>query len=1447
MRPLENHQVADHAAVSHDPSWLKGAAAATQSEVTLGGGDASGSDLPIPRQAAFDTVKSFVDADDYGFAKNTDAIAGAIFGDLQAKRTTDELVLIEQIIKEVIDGAAMPKVQVVDNGNIYTSTQETLLPDGVLGAFVPGGPGEAGTILISKDIQDRPDLLADVMLEEVGEAVGDHVHHELSVHPGYDYGDPAPGDVGNRIMQVVHGKPVDNVSFEVTEGGLKEDAPDFDPERDYDERYVMFDGAVTAAKTAADETATAEELAAAWGVEDPDAADLFDIDDAVAKANNLQNGPPWTVESYANIYDFDLVVAHYSADGSMTINEIAHAIFDGAVDLETAEADADGNGLVVANVDESKLADRTDQELADEWGLAVEVVTAARADANEIYTRNGLMGESGFGEGDNDANGWDTMIRVYGQEEAISGLGDSGPVLQVDEMARAIAEGAVTTTVNSNGVVFDAVDLPQISNLALTDAIWLHSEANSQDGGQRVQMPVDLLADSVAAITGDTDGFITDADKALIQSKYADVYFGDVPEPNRFSKDAVQRIWDTEGFMRSSEEPGIFNFRVNAENVEAADPAVPIGGPGEPTDPDEIILAVSEDDEAGTVAGDVAALGAEGATFVLSEGNSGNFELNGTQLVVSADAAFDFDLIPTEMVTIDVTEGDVTTTRSVAVEIISDGNTDPTDVTLSSNTVAADAAANTEIGTLSTTDAEDSGFNYTIIGGDTDEFKMDGNKLMVATPLTQGDTHYSIDVQVTDADGNTFVKTLVIQAGTGISDEDQRRDPGKFLFAAANEVGIEGLEEYMVAAIESGDTNEGGVLSWGEEPPEVLKRAAIKFAISNDAGDLYTTDKVALFMNALSDARRHQESIPDIGTEGLVFDGLEGAGIAAKGHLHVLYNYLEETDGAEAATAFVTEVETHWDSTTLTFDPAYTATLLDLTNAAKELYLEGEVGDNLYDGTGNRVESRYGAQKAQLAAAYDIYGGGAMEAYGEDDAKIYLTNLTDVEAITELHVLRDAGADHVHNHLIDEGHPTTYEDFGEEHRKDLSLHEGLAAIWATVEEAATYVGGVATNIYRTGVELLDFGKQIAHGEIDLGAFIAEKMGDEYLAMSEDLAREGTISRQLSDLAATDDLDHVGKLQVALDIAELFDWVEGATTATRFGNMRSDGAGVHLRSTVNMPHETELADGTAGYTGGLDIQLITMGFQGALTYKGGLAAGITYSSNAFNYQATGSTEANMVENFITGGGAHEYKTGAGLAAFLHLPSFNAIASKVMNMTSQAYNDVQGWFGGSSEAAMPNPADAGIPSTSSNWDLGAVGSIVHAVAESELDVSVSAGYSRTWDMDAIPSKEFLALLGGNVAGMTAGGLGAIYAGATSEKAIMAGLQLGMILEDSLAAAIAPDEYVKEQGFGATFSLGGTSGWVNGASGEGNAEFDVLRGRIQWAKPIWGQDTGFAGSPV
>lgn len=91
-------------------------------------------------------------------------------------------------------------------------------------------------------------------------------------------------------------------------------------------------------------------------------------------------------------------------------------------------------------------------------------------------------------------------------------------------------------------------------------------------------------------------------------------------------------------------------------------------------------------------------------------------------------------------------------------------NDAPTNITLSSSSVAENQVINTSVGTLSSTDAnEANSFEYSLVGGDTGSFNISGSSLRASASFDyETKSSYSVRVRSTDQGGLYYEETLPI-------------------------------------------------------------------------------------------------------------------------------------------------------------------------------------------------------------------------------------------------------------------------------------------------------------------------------------------------------------------------------------------------------------------------------------------------------------------------------------------------------------------------------------------------------------------------------------------------------------------------------------------------------------------------------------------------------------
>src|SRR5690606_13563812 len=137
--------------------------------------------------------------------------------------------------------------------------------------------------------------------------------------------------------------------------------------------------------------------------------------------------------------------------------------------------------------------------------------------------------------------------------------------------------------------------------------------------------------------------------------------------------------------------------------------------------------------------------------------DNASFNILGDSL--RATAAFDYETKSSYSVRIRTTDGGGLYYEKAFTITVTDVNETPTDIALSASTIAENSAANTVVGTLSSTDPDaGASFTYTLVSGtgDTDNasFTTSGNSLRTSAVFDfETKSSYSIRVRTTDGGG----------------------------------------------------------------------------------------------------------------------------------------------------------------------------------------------------------------------------------------------------------------------------------------------------------------------------------------------------------------------------------------------------------------------------------------------------------------------------------------------------------------------------------------------------------------------------------------------------------------------------------------------------------------------------------------------------------------------
>jgi VCBS repeat-containing protein len=201
---------------------------------------------------------------------------------------------------------------------------------------------------------------------------------------------------------------------------------------------------------------------------------------------------------------------------------------------------------------------------------------------------------------------------------------------------------------------------------------------------------------------------------------------------------------------------------------------VTVNGAGEtPTDISLSGTSVAENSLSGTAVGtlsttDVDSVAPFSYALVSGAGSADNasFTIDGSTLKTAA--SFDFETKSSYSIRIRSTDSNGLTTEKPFTITLTNVNEGPTNITLSSSTVAENAAAGATVGTFSTTDVDvGDTFTYALVSGtgDTDNasFTIVGNALQTAATFNfETKSSYSICVRSTDSGGLTTEKQFTV-------------------------------------------------------------------------------------------------------------------------------------------------------------------------------------------------------------------------------------------------------------------------------------------------------------------------------------------------------------------------------------------------------------------------------------------------------------------------------------------------------------------------------------------------------------------------------------------------------------------------------------------------------------------------------------------------------------
>jgi gliding motility-associated-like protein len=210
--------------------------------------------------------------------------------------------------------------------------------------------------------------------------------------------------------------------------------------------------------------------------------------------------------------------------------------------------------------------------------------------------------------------------------------------------------------------------------------------------------------------------------------------------------------------------------------VDASGNGITVSGIASNTAPTDITLSASSINEnvtAASTVGTLSATDAEGGamTYVLVSG-TGDTDNTAFTLTsggsLSINASPDFETQSSYSVRVKVTDAGSLTYEKALTITITNVNEAPTDIALSSTSIDDGVAANSTVGTLSTTDVDAGNtFTYALATGtgatDNGAFNISGNSLRITNaPNYAAKNSYSVRIKTTDQGGLSYEKVFTI-------------------------------------------------------------------------------------------------------------------------------------------------------------------------------------------------------------------------------------------------------------------------------------------------------------------------------------------------------------------------------------------------------------------------------------------------------------------------------------------------------------------------------------------------------------------------------------------------------------------------------------------------------------------------------------------------------------
>lgn len=310
--------------------------------------------------------------------------------------------------------------------------------------------------------------------------------------------------------------------------------------------------------------------------------------------------------------------------------------------------------------------------------------------------------------------------------------------------------------------------------------------SDGSGGSVRQQYSISVANTNDAPVVASPAADITATEDVLLSSLIASTVFNDVDGDNLtlsasftgaswLSFNAItNRFTGTPG----NDDVGTVNITITATDPDGATVSddillTVVNVNDNPTDLTVSALSIDENSTVGTSIGSLSTVDIDAGdsftyTLVSGTGSSNNdlFDISSGSLITKA--AIDFEANPTLSIRLKTTDSGGASFEKSFTVTVNNVNEAPTALASSGLTIAENAGANAEIGTLSSTDPDNGDtFTYSLVAGagdsDNASFDISSGKLVAKSSLNfESKSSYSVRVKTQDAGSLSYEKALAI-------------------------------------------------------------------------------------------------------------------------------------------------------------------------------------------------------------------------------------------------------------------------------------------------------------------------------------------------------------------------------------------------------------------------------------------------------------------------------------------------------------------------------------------------------------------------------------------------------------------------------------------------------------------------------------------------------------